>query len=89
MTTDMVLMPRSLTAENGAKALLSGEFKVVVDEPQYCDCGEEDCEECEYTELYGLQAVFEVMVPWTVIKKIYAKAVEHLKQETADAARDV
>ena len=55
---------------------------------QQC-CGEENCEECEYTELYGLQAVFEVMVPWIVIKEIYAKAVEHLKQETADAASDV
>lgn len=89
MTADMVLMPRSLTAENGAKALLSGEFKIDVDESQYCDCGEEDCEECEYTELYGLQPTFEVTVPWTTIKQIYAKAVEHLKQETADGPRAV
>ena len=81
MTQDMVLMPRALTAENGAKALLLGEFTIEVDEPRYCECGEQDCEECEVTQMEFLEPKFKVMVPWTTIKEIYAKAVEHLKQE--------
>lgn len=74
-------MPSRLTAENGAKALLSGEFFVTVESELFCDCGEEDCEECEQTELYDLQSTCEEPIPWTTIKEIYAKAVEHLKQE--------
>lgn len=77
-------MPRSLTAENGAKALLSGEFFVEIREPYYCDCGDEDCEACELTETDSLTATRQVPVPWATIKEIYAKAVEHLKQELAD-----
>lgn len=84
MTADMVLMPRSLTAENGAKALLSGEFFIEIPEAGYCDCGEEDCEACELTEDNDLTPTQRVVVPWTTIKQIYAKAVEYLKQETVD-----
>lgn len=75
------MMPRSLTAENGAKALLSGEFFIEIREPFYCDCGEEDCESCEFTEDNDLTPTQQVPVPWTTIKEIYAKAVEHMKQE--------
>ena len=85
----MVLMPRSLTAENGAKALLSGEFFIEIPQPHYCDCGEEDCDACDLTNDTDLTPTQQVLVPWTTIKQIYAKAVEHLKQETADAASDV
>lgn len=74
-------MPRSLTAENGAKALLSGEFTIEIPDSHYCDCGEEDCEACEFTEDHDLTPTQQVLVPWTTIKEIYAKAVEHLKQE--------
>ena len=83
----MVLMPRSLTAENGAKALLSGEFFIEIPEPYYCDCGEDGCTACELTEDDLLTPTQQVPVPWTTIKQIYAKAVEHLKQETVGGTR--
>ncbi len=84
-------MPRSLTAENGAKTLLSGEFFIEIGEPFYCDCGEDGCEACEFTEDNDLTPTQQVPVPWTTIKEIYAKAVLHLKQEISsggDAACD-
>ncbi len=60
-----VVMPRSLTAENGAKALLMGEFF----EEHECSYYNEDGELVEYTE--------KVPVSWTTIKEIYAKIVSH------------
>lgn len=88
---DYILMPRTLTAENGAKALLSGEFTILhtatctacsFDDPQ------EDCEVCagevEYTEI--------ISVDWSTIKDIYATAVDGLAvptQPQSQAAADV
>lgn len=77
-----VAMPKSLTAENGAKTLLSGEFFVQVLET--CDdCGgdgwenEEKGEPCHSCK--GECSWYrKVPIPWTTIKMIYAKAVEHL-----------
>jgi hypothetical protein len=75
-TSDTVIMPRKLTAENGAKAALIGEFNIPF--PVVCsacayDGAQHDCEVCggtiEYTQT--------VNVPWTVIKEIYAAAVKH------------
>lgn len=60
-----VVMPRSLTAENGAKALLMGEFF----EEHECSYYNGDGELVEYTE--------KVPVSWATIKEIYAKIVEH------------
>jgi len=55
-------MPLSLTAENGAKALLIGEFK----------------EKTEYTDYEsGDDLIFVSTVSWTTIKDIYKKIVEH------------
>ena len=76
-------MPKALTAENGAKGLLSGEFVIMQDFP--CpECGGEgetstgtDCELCEGDGM----VVQPVMIPWTKIKEIYAMAVEHLAEE--------
>lgn len=75
-----VLMPRRLTAENGAKGLLSGEFSescsVVCPS---CDGSGEvdydiDCGECS-----GEGTVEQrVPVEWDTIKRIYDMAVEHL-----------
>ncbi|WP_430491671.1 Lar family restriction alleviation protein [Pseudomonas fulva] len=72
------LMPRALTAENGAKALLLGEFKLEVtqecpecrelDEPQ------EGCEICDGEGEYGQRHV----IPWDKIKFIYSAAVKGL-----------
>jgi hypothetical protein len=60
-----VVMPRSLTAENGAKALLMGEFF----EEHECSYYNGDGELVEYTE--------KVPVSWGTIKEIYAKIVAH------------
>ena len=80
-----VIMPRELTAENGAKALLNGEFfeRVEVDE---------DCEACNgegviFDQVYcdvcdgeqTISKIREVPVSWTTIKAIYKKAVEHFE----------
>ena len=81
METMTVMMPRSLTAENGAKGLMIGEFhEKVLMACEECegtgwldeDAGEE-CPECTGAGNYSLS----VPVSWTTIKKIYAKAVEH------------
>ena len=78
---DKIVMPMSLTAENGAKGLLIGEFneRIKVTCPE---CGGTDGE-CE-----GVDACIEcdgdgywwqdVPISWTTIKEIYAMAVKHL-----------
>lgn len=72
------LMPRSLTAENGAKALLLGEFKLEV--TQECpECREldepaEGCEICDGEGEYGQRHV----IPWDKLKFIYSVAVKGL-----------
>lgn len=57
-----IVMPRKLTAENGAKALLSGEFV------ETFEVFDEDIDE------FVTQSV---PVSWTTIKKIYDRIVEH------------
>lgn len=76
------IMPRRLTAENGAKALLLGEFKVTV--TQEChDCGELDepnqyCEICDGEGEYSQSHT----ISWDQIKFIYSKAVDGLRLRT-------
>ncbi len=68
----VAVMPRELTAENGAKAALMGEFSetVTID----CRfCGGEGCPDCERTG----EAKIPVPVTWPTIKDIYRKAIEH------------
>ena len=74
MTTETVTMPRELTAENGAKAALIGEFSIHF--PLKCECGGlyDRCSVCGGTGEH-LRAI---NVPWTTIKEIYAAAVKHL-----------
>lgn len=65
------IMPLTLTAANGAKGALSGEFKV--SRTVRChECGGEGCDDCsdagEFEE--------EITVPWDTIKDIYRTAVE-------------
>lgn len=76
-----VLMPRELTAENGAKKLLIGEFFVQPESMQECpECegyGEVDGKECECCE--GLGGNLEpVPVPWQTIKGIYDYIVKNM-----------
>ena len=77
--SDMVLMPKELTAENGAKALLSGEFHIErqVPNPDYDSDLDDDG---EGVDLDGEPEEFteQIPIPWDTIKKIYAMAVQHL-----------
>lgn len=74
MESKTVIMPRELTAENGAKAALIGEFRIKFPMGCFCKGEDEDCEVCggdgEYMQ--------PVNVPWTTIKEIYRAAVKHL-----------
>jgi hypothetical protein len=68
--SDTVNMPRALTAENGAKAAMMGEFFVCLSFT--CpDCNGEGCEECKGVGGWAQQ----VPIAWSTIKTIYAKAV--------------
>lgn len=68
-----VMVPMRLTAENGAKGALSGEFT----ETKFVNCpecfGDDECETCDGS------GRIEITVPvtWTTIKEIWAKGVEH------------
>lgn len=68
-----VMVPMRLTAENGAKGALSGEFS----ETKFVSCsecfGDDECETCDGS------GRIEITVPvtWTTIKEIWAKGVEH------------
>ena len=72
------LMPKLLTAENGAKVLLLGDFKLEV--TQECpECREldepvEGCEICDGEGEYGQRHI----IPWDKIKYIYSEAVRGL-----------
>ena len=81
---DKVLMPRELTAENGAKSLLRGEFKEEREEEcTYCDGSgidlydDSDCVDC------GGAGSFtnSIDVSWSNIKAIYKKAVKALGEK--------
>jgi hypothetical protein len=73
------VMPRSLTSENGAKALLMGEFfeEIEVPNEEYCGCGE--CGFCiEIQDENGSKTIIQkVPVSWDNIKKIYDRLVAH------------
>jgi len=75
-----VIMPEKLTAENGAKTMLIGEFFIPL--PEYCrECDGDGCGVCQGKG----EIVRMVNVPWTTIKEIYTKAVEHLSQPVNSA----
>lgn len=79
------IMPRQLTAENGAKALLLGEFKLLVTKecPECCELEEptEGCSICDGEGEYGQKHT----IPWDQIKYIYSKAVSGLVVKTESA----
>lgn len=69
-----VLMPARLTAENGAKGALSGEFTIrheTTCSACYFDEADDDCEVCGGE----IQYVERITVPWETIKEIYSGAV--------------
>jgi hypothetical protein len=66
---NFIKMPKHLTAENGAKSLLCGEFSETIEVNIEIDDPDSD----------GIDTVLqEVTISWTNIKKIYSKAVEYL-----------
>ncbi|WP_256663172.1 hypothetical protein [Klebsiella michiganensis] len=68
-----VIVPMRLTAENGAKGALSGEFSEI----QFVNCpecfGDDECETCDGSG----RVEIKVPVSWTTIKAIWVKGVEH------------
>jgi hypothetical protein len=66
------MMPRELTAENGAKSALLGEFSIDLPMKCWCDGENEGCAVCGGSGEY----MQPVNVPWTTIKEIYAAAVK-------------
>lgn len=68
-----VMVPMRLTAENGAKGALSGEFS----ETKFVNCpecfGDDECETCNGSGRIEIK----VPVSWTTIKEIWIKGVEH------------
>ncbi|MGY2158578.1 hypothetical protein [Pseudomonas tolaasii] len=79
------VMPTRLTAENGAKALLLGEFKLHVTNecPECCELEEpiEGCEICDGEGEYGQQHT----ISWDQIKFIYSTAVRGLAVKAKSA----
>ena len=72
------IMPRRLTAENGAKALLLGEFQLeVTTECPECRDLEEPLEGCELCDGEGEYEQRHI-IPWDQIKVIYSQAVAGL-----------
>lgn len=80
-----ILMPRKLTAENGAKAALSGDFA----EHKVINCpecfGDDECESCDGSGLIK----FEVTVSWSTIKAIWEKGADHFAAAPAPGGDDV
>ena len=78
---DMILMPKELTTENGAKGLMIGEFKeTITDVCNICasldeDEINEDCEICHG----NIEYTWKHTIEWTTIKEIYAMAVKNLR----------
>lgn len=66
-----ILMPMKLTAENGAKYALSGEFHVLHRVTCH-ECGGEGCSDCD--DDGWLEE--KIMIGWDDIKDIYRAAVE-------------
>jgi hypothetical protein len=73
---DYVLVPKTLTAENGAKSALMGEFRVGI-ETDCQDCNDYDEDDvCETCKGEGYTIRYED-INWTTIKDIWAAGVSH------------
>jgi hypothetical protein len=76
----MILMPEMLTAENGAKYALIGEFyETIPTQCHECHGNPDEREDCEFCEGTG-EITQRVPVQWTTIKDIYKRAVALLGQ---------
>lgn len=82
---DRILMPRELTAENGAKGKFSGEFYEFIEiECSNCDGTgfEEDEIKCDECDCIG-HHLHKVYVSWTLLKKIYSEIVKQYGVEVS------
>ncbi|HHH7317769.1 TPA: hypothetical protein ACP2MO_001989 [Escherichia coli] len=72
-----VMVPKRLTAENGAKGVLSGEFS----ETTFISClecfGDDDCDTCDGSGRIEIK----VPVTWTTIKSIWDKGIAYFAVE--------
>lgn len=69
-----VMVPRALTAENGAKAALLGEFNLEYNLVCH-ECFGEGCDDCSGDGRWTKS----IPVDWTTIKEIWAKGIEHFE----------
>ncbi|EBZ0941210.1 hypothetical protein D7O10_10280 [Salmonella enterica subsp. enterica serovar Braenderup] len=67
-----VLVPKRLTAENGAKAALLGEFNLECTITCH-ECFGEGGDDCSGEGTW----INSIPVDWTTIKDIWAKAIDH------------
>jgi len=76
------MLPKKLTAENGAKGLLIGEFyeTIQIKNTDHCDCGE--CQYCEEFPESKETIEYKIPVNWDTIKKIYNKIVSEFTRNT-------
>ena len=78
-SSQKLFMPATLTAENGAKGLLSGEFftERTIQCPECLSMDEQDDESCP--ECFGTNQIkVKTTIDWTTIKEIYAMAAKYL-----------
>lgn len=75
----LVILPSSLTAENGAKALLSGEFFEHTEVVNPAHCGTEECTGCEHIPFTIIQ---HTPISWDTIKDIYTMIVKSMAIES-------
>ena len=76
--TQTVVLPKKLTAENGAKYLLLGEFySEVVVSCEDCYGDDDSCHQCKGSGSITMR----VPVSWTTIKAIYDKIVKHMAMQ--------
>lgn len=81
-----VLLPRRLTAENGAKGLLSGEFAEGFEmNCGECDSVDEDtAQHCDVCNGHGTYRV-DTPIGWNTIKDIYRMIVDNLALNPGDS----
>jgi len=72
MPDGWVMVPKRLTAENGAKAALIGEFSLEYSLTCH-ECFGEGCEDCSGDGAW----TNTVPIDWATIKDIWAKAIDH------------
>lgn len=82
MSKNEIIMPKELTAENGAKGIFIGQFSETFEMTCLCEPCEKNyndlpCEVCNDTGTY-LQTT---IISWSNIKDIYKLAVKHFGRE--------